>query len=379
VPATADGIAGVDVFGWSGGYVGFRTASDITFDATSGKMSIAVEMVSTSSPDGAQWTAGRAMDIEGLTDAVYVRQVIEGPSVLLAVGRYGVATCGGPSTVGVLWTSTDGQTWTRDPLSGDFATASVYTIDGDSSGFVATGTLEDGVTQAIWLSTDGSSWRRVAVPTVTTGTFVLDGATAFASGYVVAGAVLGDEGCGGPALLTPSLWWSTSGTSWSRVKLPGATPAPDATMAVTRISDHALMAIATVWDPGATASPAAGLPGGFRSGIAAELHAIAHPTQTVWVSSNGQDWKLVQSPSSMLNDQVMTDGRKGLVVETPADGTGAPTIAIVGDDLSVTTLSESGAVPDALSSNWTYALGPSGLVCVLSDGTDLRLGLPGLP
>jgi hypothetical protein len=375
VPATTDGTAGVGVFGWSGGYVGFRTASDITIDTTSGKMNVAVAMVSTSSPDGAHWTSGQAMDIKGLTDAVYVDKVIEGPSGLLAVGRYGRAACGGPSTVNALWTSTDGQTWTRATPSSDFATARVYTIDGDSDGFVATGALKDGATQAIWLSTDGVSWRRVAVPTVTTGTFVLDGATAFASGYVVAGAVLGDEGCGGPSQLTPSLWWSATGTGWSRVKLPGATPANDAAMAVTRVSDHALMAIATVWDSGATASPESRRPGGLRSGISGEWQEIAHPTQTVWVSSNGQDWKLVQSPSSMLNDGVMTDGRRGLVAETPDGGVGGK-IATVGDDLGVTVLTESGAVPDALSGYWTYGLGPNGVVCVLSDGTDLRVGRP---
>jgi len=67
-----------------------------------------VDIVSTSSADGLHWTAGRPMDVRGLTDVVDITAVVEGPAGLLAVGYHPPTTCGGPSTVEALWTSPDG-------------------------------------------------------------------------------------------------------------------------------------------------------------------------------------------------------------------------------------------------------------------------------
>lgn len=350
-PSTGDGGTQNSLFGWSKGYIGFRTAYDISTDNSPAK----TETVSTSSGDGVHWTAGRPMDITGLKGAIFVSEVVEGPSDLLALGYYGATACGGPTTVEAFWTSPDGSSWSRVTPPADFASASIYTVDGGSVGFIATGTLKDGTTQAIWVSTDGRAWRRAAVPTVTTGTFVLNGATGFASGYVVGGALQGDEGCGGFNQLTPSLWWSATGSSWTRVKLAGATPADDAMMSVTRITDQVLMATATEWN-------------------AASTTAASTMTQIVWVSSNGQDWKPVPSPASLLSGRVYTDGRHGIVVVTLPDG-GMPTVGIIGDDLSVKTLVATGPVPGSNGSG-EYAVGPAGIVCLSNDGTSLSLGVP---
>jgi hypothetical protein len=190
------------------------------------------------------------------------------------------------------------------------------------------------------------------------GTLVVDGGTSFASGYVVAGAVLGDEGCGGARLITPSLWWSATGANWTRVKLPGATPASDATVAVTRISDRAVMAIATEWT------------------------ALAAPTQFVWVSTDGRAWNLLKSPSSLLGAGIISNGQRGLVVAEPPDNQGPPTIATVDDNLTVTTLSQAGDGPVASASTpgWVpAAFGPTGVVVLSSDGTNLWLGVPTAP
>jgi len=356
VPVTDGGSVQVSVFGWSRGYVGFRTAVDQSNPSVAATMSI----VSTFSADGLHWTAGRPLDIEGLMKTtVGITAVIEGPSGLLAVGRYQQAACGGPATVDVLWTSSDGLTWTRVTPPADFASASVYTIDGGSTGYIASGTLKDGVTQAVWLSADGRSWRQSPLPKATFGTVVVDGATAFSAGYVVAGAVLGDEGCGGARLLTPSLWWSANGASWTRSKLTGATPASDATMTVSRISDRALVAIATEWNSTTQLS-----------------------SQLVWATSDGQTWKLVKSPSSLLSASVLSNGQRGLVVIAPPDNNGPPTIATVSDDLTVTALSQSGNGPiaSASSTGWVpAALGPTGVVILSSDGLNLWLGVPTAP
>jgi hypothetical protein len=352
VPTRSDGSVEVDAFGWSGGYVGFRTA----YDLSNGTSTPDVFMSSTSSPDGVHWTAARPLDVTGFKDAMFVTQVLQGPSGLLALGQYMGAACGGPATIDALWTSPDGNIWTRVTPPADFAAASIYTVAGGSIGFIATGTLKDGVTQAIWLSPDGRTWTRGAVPKVTTGTFKLNGATAFAAGYVAAGAILGDGGCGGPGLLTPSLWWSATGTAWTRVKLAGATPANDATITVTRIDDHTVMAVALEWSQ------------------------TAGTTEIVWVTSNGKDWTLVKSPSSLLQFRVISNGQRTFAVPVSPDDRSAPAIQMIGDDASIATLTQSGdvpAIPDPNSATrWTYAVGPSGLLCVATDGSGVWLGAP---
>jgi hypothetical protein len=335
------------VFGWSRGYVGFRSAADHTSVTAPSAIS---------SADGLHWTTGQPMDVQGLAYEVRIGQVVEGPSGLLAVGYYSPGVCGGPATVAALWTSTDGLTWSRVQLPADFVSASVYTVDGGSNGYIATGTLKDGVTQAVWLSSDGRSWRQVPLPSPSAGGIIVDGATSFAGGYVLSGAQRIDVGCGASELI-PSLWWSTDGRSWTRSKLAGAAPASDAQVTVTRISDHSLMAIATEWNDATQVS-----------------------SQLVWVTADGRTWKLVESPSSMLGPDILTNGQCGVVVVEPGPGADSPpTVATVGDDLTVKTLSQTGDVPiysAAVSPIWLAALGPTGVVVLSSDGLDLWLGVP---
>jgi hypothetical protein len=339
----------VSVYGWSRGYVGFRTAIDQG-------SSPGVTMVSTFSADGLHWTEGRPMEVAGLKSAVDITQVVEGPSGLLAAGRYPGAACGGPSTIDALWTSTDGLTWSLVQPSADFASARVFWVDGGSTGFIASGILKDGATQAVWLSGDGRSWTARPLTSPAFGKFVLDGAATFAGLYVISGAVLKDSGCG-QTWQTPSLWWSVDGKSWTRNQLPGVATVSDAYITTTKVSDNALMAVANEWD-----------------------EATQVNSQQVWASNDGRAWKLVASPSSMLGDGIMTDGQRGFVVAEPGPGTdGPPTVATIGDDLSVKTLSQTGEVPiysAALSPVWLSALGPTGVVILSADGLDLWLGVP---
>ena len=338
----------VNLYGWSRGYVGFR--NDIEQDSSMSSL-----MVSTFSADGLHWTPGRPVEMAGLKSAVDITQVVEGPSGLLAVGRYPGVACGGPATIDALWTSTDGLTWSLVQRSADFAAAGVYRVNGGSTGFIASGIEKDGTTQAVWLSRDGRSWTTVPLRSPAFGKFVLDGATNFAGGYVIAGAVLKDSGCG-QAWVTPSLWWSMDGRSWTRSQLAGAATANDAYITTTKVSDHALMAVANEWDEATQVS-----------------------SQQVWVSSDGHTWKRAASPSSMLGDGIMTDGQRGLIVAEPVTGAdGPPTVATVGDDLAVRTLSQTGEVPiySAAAPNWSTAIGPTGVVILSSDGLDLWLGVP---
>lgn len=344
----------ISVFGWSRGYVGFRTAITQTL-SDAGLGSEKFVMVSTASPDGLHWTSGKALGAgEDTGSWVFMSAVVEGPAGLLAVGRNPAGTCGGPATVGAMWTSPDGLTWTRVQPPSDFAAASVYTVDAGSAGYIATGTLKDGVTPAVWVSADGRSWRRTTLPKPASGSILVDGATAFAGGYVISGAQRLDIGCG-MSEFVPSLWWSSDGKSWTSGNLSGAMPAGDAWVTVNRISDHALMAIAQGWD---------------ATGLVS--------SQQIWFTGDGQTWKLVKSPSGLLNANVLTNGQRGLMAVHQTNGYGPPTVATVNDDLTVTILSQSGDGPvDSDTSNqWMSAFGPTGVVILSVDGLNLWLGVP---
>ena len=353
-PPTASSMTDVSVFGWSRGYVGFQM---IVTDDTSAIWKYT--LVSSSSPDAVRWTADRPMAHPALNYAVEITGLEEGPSGLLAVGRMPPEACGGPPTVSAMWTSTDELTWTLVTPPADFASASVYTVDGGSSGFIATGVLKDGVTQAVWLSADGRSWHQGALPNSTFGDVLVQGGTAFGGGFVVSGAVRGDEGCGGYQLLTPSLWWSTDGKGWTRATLDGAAPATDASIAVTKISDHALMAVASGWNAVTQVS-----------------------SEKVWVTSDGRTWKLIVSPSKMLDSPIRTDGRQGLALVdpdvNPPTTDGPVVVSAVDDDLTVRPLPQTGDVPMASqsASSRITSMGPAGLVMMSSDYSILWLGAP---
>jgi hypothetical protein len=338
------------VFGWSRGYVGFRSLVD-----TAGPDGSSAGIVATSSPDGLHWTATRPMDVSGLGVTDHMTTVVEGPAGLLAASMYMPGACGGPASIDALWISPDGLTWTRVQLPDDFVSASVYRVDAGSTGYIAEGTLKDGNTQAVWLSKDGRSWSRAALPKAAIGEVILQGATDFSGGYVLSGAIRGDEGCGGYRYVTPSLWWSADGQAWTRSKLNGAVPASDSWMTLTRISDRSLMAIANEWDQTSQTS-----------------------SEKVWFSTDGQSWNLVEAPSNLLGADVITDGKRGLIAVNPTtDEAALPVIATVGDDLSVSTLSQAGDVPrPGFLPIANCAIGPSGVVMLNNDGSELWLGVP---
>jgi hypothetical protein len=244
-------------------------------------------------------------------------------------------------------------------LPADFVGATVMTVDGGSNGFVAAGVLKDGITQVIWLSADARTWRQVPLTTSTFGEFEVSGAVNSNGGYVVSGAVRNDQGCG-ETMVTPSLWWSTDGASWTRDSLPGAVPTSSAWMTVTKISNRTLMALSTEWNETTQVS-----------------------SEHVWVSADGHLWRLIASPSKALTANILTNGDRGVSILDPAvmDPTapeGPLAVATVTDDLGVTMLAQSGDGPafGPTLSGWTSALGPTGIVVLSQDGTTLWLGVP---
>jgi hypothetical protein len=65
-----------------------------------------------------------------------------------------------------VWTSTNGATWTRDPVPG--AAAIFQSVSVEPTGFQISGVFRQGGGQATWTSTDGVSWSAGAIPSTTT-------------------------------------------------------------------------------------------------------------------------------------------------------------------------------------------------------------------
>jgi hypothetical protein len=330
--------------GWSGGLVAFGSDGGQGSDPPSPPT-----LASTSSPDGIHWSAPRSIDVSGYPDQVTIEQVAEGPAGLLAVGRFPADTCGGPPVIAGLWHSTDGTTWRAVALPRNMVRGHVETLDGGSAGYIASGKQSDGKTPGIWLSQNATTWRALALPKPASGTLVVNGATSFAGGLVVAGAVLGEEGCGGPASIHPAVWWSADGSGWTRESLPGASTAADASLSIHRLNDGEIVAVSQAGD-----------------------------TPDAWVSTDGRTWSAVPTPAIEALFGTITDNRRSIVAAAPSDDQGELVFQTVGDQLDVAPLPQTGDGPvqTADSIPTITAVGPTGLVVVSVDGSHLWLGVP---
>jgi hypothetical protein len=332
-----------NVYGWSGGFVAFGSDGGQGTDPARPPT-----LVSTSSPDGIHWSAPRAIDVSGFPDHVDIGQVVEGPAGLVAVGRYPADTCGGPPVVAGLWHSSDGISWRAVALPRNMVRVHVETLDGGSAGYIATGKQSDGKTAGIWLSQNATTWRALTLPNPSSGTLVVNGATSFAGGLVVAGAVLGEEGCGGPASIHPAAWWSADGASWTRASLPDASTAAGASLSVHRLDDHEIVAVSQAGD-----------------------------TPDAWVSTDGRTWSAIPTPSMDALFQTVTDNRRSIIVVMPSDQ-GPLTFETIGDQLDVASMPQTGSGPTQTADSipTITAVGPTGLVVVNVDGSHLWLGVP---
>jgi hypothetical protein len=306
-------------------------------------------LVSTSSTDGIHWSEPRSIDVSGFPDQVTIEQVAEGPAGLLAVGRYPADTCGGPPVIAGLWHSTDGPTWRAVALPRNMVRGHVETLDGGSAGYIASGQQSDGKTPGIWLSLNATTWRMLPLPKPQSGILIVNGATSFAGGLVVAGAILGPGECGGPASLHPAVWWSADGSSWTRESLPGASTAAGASLSIHRLNDDEIVAVSQAGD-----------------------------TPDAWVSTDGRTWNEVRTPSTDALYQTVTDNRRSIVVLPPTDDQGPPILETIGDQLDVAALPQTGSGPvqteDSIPT--ITAVGPTGLLVVSVDGSRLWLGVP---
>ena len=336
------------LFGWSRGYLAFRGRYAVV-DPEQPEQVVAVRVET--SVDGLHWTAGQSLNVAGISGLVGVTKMVEGPGGLLAVGRHEGSACGLPQRVEGLWTSSDGISWTRVDVAKAFGDDFAFTVDAGGAGYVATGQSHNGVPQ-VWTSSDGKTWQSSPLPGALTGKVVIDGAAAFAGGFVIAGAVPDDAGCAS-GTLDPALWWSASGKTWARSALPGAVAAPDTSLWIRRINDSALVANASSYD-----------------------EATNKTTESAWVSTDGKSWSPVATSPWGLGDLV-GDGSRALVVPASPDEAGKVDIWAYEPDLSLVKLAQSGDLPiDLWTNGWQTALGPAGLVATDFVGTRFYLGIP---
>jgi hypothetical protein len=244
--------------------------------------------------------------------------------------------------------SQDGLTWQSVSMA-PFGKDSVYSVDGGGAGYIATGLGANGATPMIWTSTDGSHWNR-STPPVSSRTGFVNGATAFAGGFVAVGATRGEEGCGSSSLM-PSVWWSADGGSWSRATLPGVATSPDVWMSVCRLDDHEILATAQTYDQSTQTS-----------------------IVTRWRSLDGKAWKPFTAPDAM--GPVVTDGQRAIA--SGIDDKGNSHFWAFEPDGSLRELSQTGQVIDinAGYGGTVAVLGPAGVVQTDSMGSRFYLGVP---
>jgi hypothetical protein len=161
------------------------------------------------SGDGGQtWT--RSAQSPGFANAV-ISGVIAGPNGWVAVGLDGYPQ-GGTQAIGVkgaaVWTSTDGLHWKREATQASFAGAGMGQILRNGQGFIASGsdypTATTAAEPAIWTSPDGQTWTRISAN---------QGFGESAAAEVNAvpdGLVATLTAWGGPSVM----WFSADGATW---------------------------------------------------------------------------------------------------------------------------------------------------------------------
>jgi hypothetical protein len=340
------GPTNVTVKGWSGGYVALEQLGG--YDEAGKELPVVIR--TSASTDGLHWSAPTTLDTAGLIANIAIDRIVEGPGGLLALGYPYGDTCGGPPVVAALWSSADGATWERLALPKEFKGNAVRTISGGSAGFIATGSRGDGTTEGLWTSSDGRSWASRPLPKVTSGTLALDGAVSFGGGFVVAGSVLGEVGCGGAEHIRAATWWSADGAAWTRAALPGSLTDAKARLTVRALNDETLMVVQASGDG---------------------------QKRLAWTSGDGLTWTAVAAPSEMAELRAAGDGRHTAMLIEPESGSGAPTAHEIAADGRVTTLDQSGDGPVVSEDGpgWEFTVGPTGILAASGDGSAVWLGV----
>jgi len=341
--ANGGGDTGWIVYGWSGGYVAFDTMTTVAADGTATNVTATEHSL-----DGLRWQAGDSITFGGVGDTktafdgADIAGVTEGPAGLIAyLGE--VVVCGNVSREEwPLAVSPDGASWHLVVAGG----ASSQEIVGGGAGYIAVGT------GGVSTSGNGIDWHAVNLKTAAfKGLDGVDEGTSFDGGFVISGEAYGpmSQGCGaGPTPLTPALWWSADGASWTRDPVPNPLTG-SAVMGVCRLGDRTLVATES------------------QNG----------DVMRIWSSTDGRSWAAM--PVGNRDWCALADERQLLAVSghdpvffNPDNPT---EIDLVGADLKVTVLPQSGDIPDWDSVGAPVVLGPAGLIAA-DDSGNLFFGSP---
>ncbi|HYC06783.1 MAG TPA: hypothetical protein VEG29_02570, partial [Candidatus Binatia bacterium] len=155
--------------------------------------------------DGSSWTVATvALPLDGSTLGTVAGLAVSGGTDL-AVGSDSTDT----SRTAVVWTSTDGVTWSAAPADASFSGSIMSAVVPGGPGYVAVGRDASGA--AVWTSKEGSSWKEDSAGPGFAGAQML--AVAASAGRLTA---VGYDGN------TALIWTSTDGLSWAQ-----ASPASD--------------------------------------------------------------------------------------------------------------------------------------------------------
>ena len=267
-----------------------------------------------------------------------------------------------------MWLSKDGgANWSGD-LVGAFTGATVLTVAGGASGYVATGYTGDRQQHhsapVAWTSKDARNWQQ-STPTGSADEEVaIYGGVSFPGGFVLAGATWPDAEYSCTLPSTVSVWWSADGSDWTRYVLPGGLPATKypPQVQVYEINGRVLVLASLL--------------------ISTQASDADHGTYLAWVSSDGRNWTSIALPFATC-DMACSFGLgtfddQGLmltqsVVEFPDghqlfDNTG-------GYAISGTTVVQLRAAGDIPVNVWATARGPKGVLVIGLEGQSW-LGVP---
>jgi hypothetical protein len=192
------------------------------------------------SADGLTWSrVPHDEEVFGGEDVQRVWSVTVGGPGLVAVGVAGPS----PDVDGAVWTSVDGETWTRVPhdeaVFGGDGVQWMWSVVEGGPGLVAVGYDESGADgdkeAAVWTSTDGEAWTRVPQDAAVfggAGEQRMWGVAATDAGLVAVGA----DGSGGD--FDGAVWTSVDGISWARL--------PDAEASLGGPGDQTMTYVAVV-------------------------------------------------------------------------------------------------------------------------------------
>jgi hypothetical protein len=134
-----------------------------------------------------------------------------GPAALLDLvtfhnALYAVGNATTDAAPGVIWTSTDGETWRSATGALSLEGIQINAVAAGASGIVAVGARNDHAVAVV--SPDGVSWAVRRMPNGTA--WDLQSVAAGPTGFVAVGNPTGDQ-------LHGAAWWSADGRSWSAI------------------------------------------------------------------------------------------------------------------------------------------------------------------